>query len=91
MQHLSAEDYFGPSRIFLRLSFPLLFLSSQLDSEFTTEGLQSAAVTITFALSANTHLLHIPPASQLPAVYALWIFLCFPPALLSKHVCPGPY
>lgn len=80
-----------PSRVSLWLSFPLLFLSSRLGSEFTTEGLQSAAVTISFALSANIHLLHIPPASQLPAVYALWRFLCLPPALLIKHVGPGPY
>lgn len=86
LHHLSAEDYFGPGRVLLRLSFPLLFLSSWLGCEFPTEGLQSAAVTIASALSANTHLLHIPSASQLPAVNALWTFLCFPPALLSKYL-----
>lgn len=90
-KHLSGVDYSVPSRVSLWLSFLLIFLSSWLGSEFTTEGLQSAAVTITFALSANIHLLHITPASQLPSVYALWRFLCLPPALLSKYVCPHPY
>lgn len=67
---------------FPRGFFPFLFLSSWLSSEFTTEGLQSAAVTITFALSANTHLSFISLHSAnclLCALYGyfyLFLLLC---------------